>query len=90
MPAVERSSPDGSADLVRADFPQARLIESPMNGGFSYANNLGLRAYGYEQKGVSVQIADHLLRCRERWGFSYFTVRDIESFSPVVELLAGT
>lgn len=56
---VDNASSDGSADMVRADFPQARLIESPVNGGFSYANNLGLRAYGYEQKVESAQIAAH-------------------------------
>lgn len=44
---VDNASSDGSADMVRAEFPQARLIESPVNGGFSYANNLGLSAYGF-------------------------------------------
>ena len=32
-------------------------------------------------------IADHLRTCRDRWGISYFTVRDVESFSPVIERL---
>jgi GT2 family glycosyltransferase len=50
---VDNASCDGSADMVRAEFPQARLIESPMNGGFSYANNLGLRAYGFEPRAES-------------------------------------
>jgi N-acetylglucosaminyl-diphospho-decaprenol L-rhamnosyltransferase len=44
---VDNASSDGSADMARAEFPQARLIESPVNGGFSYANNLGLSAYGF-------------------------------------------
>jgi N-acetylglucosaminyl-diphospho-decaprenol L-rhamnosyltransferase len=44
---VDNASSDGSADMVRAEFPQARLIESPVNGGFSHANNLGLGAYGF-------------------------------------------
>ncbi len=30
--------------MVRAEFPQMRLIVSPRNGGFAYANNLALRA----------------------------------------------
>ena len=47
---VDNASSDGSADMVRAEFPQARLIESPVNGGFAYANNLGLRAYGFESE----------------------------------------
>ncbi|MGB9593144.1 MAG: glycosyltransferase family 2 protein [Anaerolineae bacterium] len=41
---VDNASTDGSADMVREEFPQVRLIASPVNGGYSYANNLGLRA----------------------------------------------
>ncbi|MDE3089604.1 MAG: glycosyltransferase, partial [Chloroflexota bacterium] len=41
---VDNGSPDGSAEMVRAEFPSVRLIVSPANGGYSYANNLGLRA----------------------------------------------
>ena len=37
--------------------------------------------------GTHDEIADHLLRCRERWGISYFTVRDIAAFAPVIERL---
>jgi GT2 family glycosyltransferase len=42
---VDNQSSDGSAAMVRAEFPRARLIESPYNGGFAYANNLALREY---------------------------------------------
>jgi alkanesulfonate monooxygenase SsuD/methylene tetrahydromethanopterin reductase-like flavin-dependent oxidoreductase (luciferase family) len=35
------------------------------------------------------QIADHLLMCRERWGISYFSVRDQAAFAPVIERLKG-
>ena len=44
---VDNASSDGSADMMHAEFAQTRLIESPANGGYSYANNLGLRAYGF-------------------------------------------
>ena len=37
--------------------------------------------------GTHDEIADHLLRCRERWGISYFSVRSIEAFAPVIERL---
>ncbi|NTV63359.1 MAG: glycosyltransferase family 2 protein [Oscillochloris sp.] len=41
---VDNASSDGSAEMVRTRFPQARLIVSPINGGYSYGNNLALRA----------------------------------------------
>ncbi len=47
---VDNASPDGSADMVRAEFPQTRVIQSQVNGGFAYGNNLGLRAYGFGQE----------------------------------------
>jgi alkanesulfonate monooxygenase SsuD/methylene tetrahydromethanopterin reductase-like flavin-dependent oxidoreductase (luciferase family) len=33
------------------------------------------------------QIAQHLIRCRDRWGISSFAVRDIDAFAPVIERL---
>ncbi len=41
---VDNCSTDDSAAMVRDEFPQVHLITSPVNGGYSYANNLGLRA----------------------------------------------
>jgi probable F420-dependent oxidoreductase len=38
--------------------------------------------------GTHDEIAEHLLACRARWGISYFSVRDIESFAPVIERLS--
>lgn len=37
--------------------------------------------------GTHDEIAAHLLTCRERWGISYYVVRDIEGFAPVIEML---
>ena len=45
---VDNHSSDGSAAMVRERFPQVLLIESPYNGGYAYANNLGLRALGFD------------------------------------------
>lgn len=50
---VDNNSSDGSAALVRETFPQVRLIESRINGGYTYANNLGLRAMGFDSHQVS-------------------------------------
>ncbi len=39
---VDNKSDDGSAEMVRTMFPQVLTIESPINGGYAYANNLAL------------------------------------------------
>lgn len=44
---VDNASDDDSAAMVRDRFPQAELIVSPINGGYPYGNNLGLRALGF-------------------------------------------
>ena len=40
---VDNASTDGSADAIRAAFPQVNLIQNPRNAGFGAANNLALR-----------------------------------------------
>ena len=50
---VDNASTDESAAMVRSDFPQAQLIASKVNGGYSAGNNLGLRALGFKDKGRS-------------------------------------
>ncbi len=53
--------------MVRAEFPQTRLIVSSRNGGFAYANNLALRAILAEadcaetQRTDTVSGADYIL-----------------------------
>ena len=44
---VDNASSDGSADMVREEFPTARVIASPVNGGYAAGNNLGLRALSF-------------------------------------------
>ena len=44
---VDNASTDGSAEMVRQEFPQAELVISAHNGGYAYANNLGLKALGF-------------------------------------------
>ena len=39
---VDNGSTDGSAEMVRTEFPQAHLIANPDNRGFTAANNQGL------------------------------------------------
>ena len=43
---VDNASDDGSADMVKADFPQAGLIENQANLGFARANNLAFEKIG--------------------------------------------
>lgn len=40
---VDNSSRDGSPDMVRAQFPQVRLIQNAENRGFAAANNMAIR-----------------------------------------------
>jgi GT2 family glycosyltransferase len=44
---VDNASSDGSAAMVRAEFPQALVIENAVNGGYAAGNNLGLRAFQF-------------------------------------------
>jgi probable F420-dependent oxidoreductase len=37
--------------------------------------------------GTHEEMARHLLDCRERWGISYFSVRDVDAFAPVMALV---
>ena len=48
---VDNASSDHSVQMVAAEFPQTELIVSQINGGFAYANNLGLRWVGFEDTG---------------------------------------
>lgn len=41
---VDNHSRDSSVDLLRRQFPEVRLIASPVNGGYAAGNNLGLLA----------------------------------------------
>jgi N-acetylglucosaminyl-diphospho-decaprenol L-rhamnosyltransferase len=45
---VDNGSRDNSAAVVHQEFPQAQLIEIPVNRGYAYANNLGLTAFGFQ------------------------------------------
>jgi GT2 family glycosyltransferase len=41
---VDNASTDGSAEIVRSQFPEVRLFESGANLGFAGGNNIGLKA----------------------------------------------
>ncbi len=44
---VDNASPDGSAEMVAAEFPQVRLLANAENVGYPSANNQGLCAFGF-------------------------------------------
>jgi hypothetical protein len=48
---VDNASSDGSAAMARQTFPSVEVIASPVNGGYPYGNNLGLKALGYKGTG---------------------------------------
>src|SRR5215203_2442967 len=41
---VDNASADGTAETVRADYPEVDLVSSPVNVGFAAATNLGARS----------------------------------------------
>ena len=49
---VDNASSDDSAAMLKAEFPQALLIQNPVNGGYAAGNNLGLRALGFGPAGA--------------------------------------
>lgn len=44
---VDNASADSSAEMVRTEFPHARVIENAENIGYPAGNNVGLRAFGF-------------------------------------------
>ena len=46
---VDSASADGTAQMLREEFPQVRLIASETNLGFAGGNNAALRAMGFPQ-----------------------------------------
>jgi len=48
---VDNASTDGSAEMVRREFPTVQVIISETNDGYPYGNNLGLKALGFRGKG---------------------------------------
>src|SRR5689334_24223934 len=44
---VDNLSSDDSVQMVQAEFPAVEVIRNTTNGGFSQANNLGLKALGF-------------------------------------------
>lgn len=50
---VDNASVDDSVEMVRRDFPQAELIVSRRNLGYTAGNNLALRRFGFSDQGWS-------------------------------------
>jgi len=44
---VDNFSADGSAEMVRAEFADVTILEPGCNGGYAFANNIGLREAGF-------------------------------------------
>lgn len=46
---VDNASSDGSAEMVRAEFPGVTLIANSTNVGYSAGNNVAMRALGFDR-----------------------------------------
>src|SRR5215211_3694096 len=47
---VDNASTDGSAEMVRHEFPKVHLIANTANIGYSAGNNVALRRLGFDQQ----------------------------------------
>ncbi|MBX0329516.1 glycosyltransferase family 2 protein, partial [Oscillochloris sp. ZM17-4] len=72
---VDNASADGTPEMLKAEFPEARLIEPGANLGFAAGNNLALRAV--------LQIAD----CRLQIGPGQSAICNLQSAIPDYVLL---
>ncbi|MCZ7571907.1 MAG: glycosyltransferase family 2 protein [Ardenticatenaceae bacterium] len=52
---VDNASSDGSAAMVRAEFPAVRLLEPGANLGFARGNNEALRTLGFGHRGAAAE-----------------------------------
>ncbi len=59
---VDNASSDGSAALARASFADvAETIETGVNGGYAFANNIGMRALGLAQGRPPAELPRYVL-----------------------------
>ena len=83
-------------DLELNVLVQAVVVtEDRTEAAAKLAKRLGLQvedalATPFLALGTHEEIAEHLLACRQRWGISYFSVRDIAGFAPVIERLRAS
>ncbi len=59
---VDNASADGSAAMVRAEFPQVHLIANAENVGYPRANNQGLRYFGFSDRPAAAVASQTLPR----------------------------
>jgi GT2 family glycosyltransferase len=63
---VDNGSSDGSADMVRGEFPQVELIENPTNIGFCRGNNAGFR-YALDRGAAYCVLLNNDVTVRATW-----------------------
>jgi len=63
---VDNASTDGSVKYVQREFPQATLLRSPTNRGWSGGNNLGIR-YALKSGAAYVALANSDIKVDPRW-----------------------
>ncbi len=59
---VDNASPDDSAAMVRAAYPQVHLIANRENAGYPQANNQGLSLFGFRDAGDAEKASAELPR----------------------------
>ena len=67
---VDNASTDDSIDMIQQEFPNVKLVLSTSNGGYSYGNNLGLRAAGFRAHNCEANRSGHPGRTAPYAGFT--------------------
>jgi probable F420-dependent oxidoreductase len=91
---LRASSGRPSAPRLHALVQDVQLTSDREQAAATAAARLGVAVADiletpYLLLGTVDEMVDHLLECRDRWGISYFSVRDIETFAPVIDRLRG-
>lgn len=78
---VDNASTDGSAELVRTDFPTVTVLAAPANLGFAAGNNLGIR----ESSGRYVVLLNNDTVVQPGWLAALFATADSEQRAGAVQ-----
>ncbi len=84
---VDNAGGDDTPAMLRAEFPQVRLLEPGRNLGFAGANNLALRELGYRGQGTGDRVPDSAQQSSD--GSAQSLVRYVLLLNPDTEVVGA-